>query len=276
MHIGKEIKKIQGDFGDGVFVLGISVYSTCSSVIFKSSLGLFMGSCTWGYASLQGKKWDNENFKTHITGPRYYDTVKLPKRPRVDKSIELGRRSFLFQQLHGTSLLSLHGTFLLSPHTNGSQWHTVKITVTHTRVTPTRGLRPPLAPQMSQQQQWDTASSDTHFGPAEGCPFGGALERGLPGWFGSPGCLAGCSSCHQQSLQPARSPTLNSFPILYSLPADNRLSIRSPAEHLQLSSLSCTSAWPLVNSSIPNSSHTSHFQLFCPQNCPDSRGGLGN
>lgn len=46
MHIGKDIKKIEGDFGEGVFVFGISVYSTCSSVIFKSSLGLFMGSCT--------------------------------------------------------------------------------------------------------------------------------------------------------------------------------------------------------------------------------------
>lgn len=90
------------------------------------------------------------------------------------------------------------------------------------------------------------------------------------------GCLAGCSSRHQQSLQPARSPTLNSFPILYSLPADNRVSIRSPAEHLQLSSLSPTSARPHVSGSIPNCSHTSHLQLFCRQNCPDSRGGLGN
>lgn len=67
-----------------------------------------------------------------------------------------------------------------------------------------------------------------------------ALERGVSRLVWEPGC----SSCHQQSLQPARSPTLNSFPILYSLPADNRLSIRSPPEHLQLSSLSRTSAWP--------------------------------
>lgn len=90
------------------------------------------------------------------------------------------------------------------------------------------------------------------------------------------GCLAGCSSHHQQSLQPARSPTLNSFPILYSLPADNKLSIRSPAEHLQLSSLSRTSAWPRVSGSIPNCSHTSHLQLFCRQNGPDLRAELGN
>lgn len=60
------------------------------------------------------------------------------------------------------------------------------------------------------------------------------------------------------SAEPAacQIPTFNSFPILYSLPADNRLSIRSPPEHLQLSSLSRTSARPRASGSIPNCSHT--------------------
>lgn len=109
-----------------------------------------------------------------------------------------------------------------------------------------------------------------------GVPLGVPWKEGCHSWFGSHGCLAGCSSRHQQSLQPARSPTLNSFPILYSLPADNKLSIRSPPEHLQLSSLSRTSAWPRASGSIPNCSHMSHLQLFCRHNCPNSRGRLGN
>lgn len=58
MHIGKEIKKKyrQGDIGDGVFVFGVSIYSTCSSVIFKCSLGASHGQLHLRACITPGKK----------------------------------------------------------------------------------------------------------------------------------------------------------------------------------------------------------------------------
>lgn len=130
--------------------------------------------------------------------------------------------------------------------------------------------RPPRWPRSSK---WDTPSSHTPFKPTWGRPFGGASARG---WFGHPGCFARCSSRHRESLQPARSLHLTRFLFFTQLPADNKLSIRSPQEHLQLSSLSRTSAWPRTNSSILNCSQMSHLQLFYCPNCPDLRGTSGN
>lgn len=153
MHIGKEIKKNTDREILGMEYLCLVFLSTARAVLWYLSAhwGLLMGSCTWGHASLQGKKWDNENFKTHITGPRYYDTVKLPKRPRVDKFIELGRRCFFFLLCFWTTgIQQCRGTSLLSPHINRSETH---CSDTLNRVTPTQGLRPPQAPQISQQEK---------------------------------------------------------------------------------------------------------------------------
>lgn len=152
-----------------------------------------MGSCTWGHAALQGKKWDNENFKTHLTGPRYYDTVKLPKRPRVDKFIELGRRSFLSLLCFWTTgIQQLHGTSPLSPHINGSeaQWHTAKIAVTHWTGSPQHGgWEHPWHPRCPSSRN-ETQPYLTHvLDQQRGVPW----KEGCHGWFGSLGAAAAIS-----------------------------------------------------------------------------------
>lgn len=157
--------------------------------------GLLMGSCTWGHASLQGKKWDNENFKTHLTGPRYYDTVKLPKRPRVDKFNELGR-SFLFLLCFWTTgIQQPRGTSLLSPHINGpeEQWHTVKIP-DWTGTPQHRGWDQPWHPRCPSRRN-ETQPHLTHIlDQQRGVPFGVPWNEGCHGWFGSPGAWLGAAA----------------------------------------------------------------------------------
>ena len=57
MHTGKEIKK-----NTHSEILG-------EEYLFLIFLSSAMGTWTRGHASLQRKRWDNENFKTHVTGP---------------------------------------------------------------------------------------------------------------------------------------------------------------------------------------------------------------
>lgn len=116
----------------------------------------------------------------------------------------------------------------------------------------------------------------------QGVPFGGASEMGgccgcpCLGLVLSPGALLGAAAAVRGACSLPDPLHLTHFLFFTQLPADNKLSIRSPQEHLQLPSLCRTSAWPRTNSSILNRSHMSHLQPFLCHNCPDLRGVLGN
>lgn len=118
--------------------------------------------------------------------------------------------------------------------------------------------------------------------PLRGVPLGVPREGGCHGHpcpragLGAPAALLGAAAAIRRACSLPDPLHLTHFLFFTQLPADNKLSIRSPQEHLQLSSLSRTSAWPRTNSSSLNRSHTSHLQLFYCRNCPDLRGVLGN
>lgn len=175
------------------------------------------------------------------------------------------------------------GTSLLSPHANGLETHRSD---TQPGVTPThrpRGRDHSRHPRRPSSSKRDAASSHACCEPTRGCPFGGASGRGgchrrpCPGaGLGAPAALLGAAAAIRRACSLPDPLHLTHFLFFTQLPADNKLSIRSPQEHLQLSSLSCTSAWPRTNSSSLNRSHMSHLQLFYCHNCPDLRGVLGN
>lgn len=170
-----------------------------------------MGTWTRRHASLQRKRWGNENFKIHVAGPRPRDIVKLAKRSHVNKPIEPGRRCFLLlfclwttgiHQHRGTSLLPPRHEHIAGTHKPGSPQP-----VDHGGKT-TPGIQDDQAAANETQPHLTQVLNRLRGVPSGGTP--------APGWFGSSGCFAWCSSRRQESLQPARSPTLNSFPILYS------------------------------------------------------------
>lgn len=135
------------------------------------------------------------------------------------------------------------------------------------RDTPTRGLRPPPAPQVSQQQNCDTASPDTRFGPTEGFPLGCLGKRGAAVGLGA------AAISRAGSLPDP----LHLTHFLFFTHCLQTIGCQSdPHQNIYNYLPSPAPQHGPRSGSIPNCSHTSHLQLFCHQNCPDSRGGLGN
>lgn len=110
-----------------------------------------------------------------------------------------------------------------------------------------------------------------------GSPFGGALERGVPWFVWEPRVLwLGAAAAISRACSLPDPLHLTHF--LFFTQCLQTISCQSDPHQNIYNYLPAprTSARPRTSGSIPNCSHTSHLQLFCHQNCPDSRGSLGN